>query len=78
MSPDHEEHLQKIKTEISQLIDSKYRAGQKQHGGSLFHKAGLLDMAVEEIVDLVVYILTLKQQLIGEYKVIKGLKDIDE
>jgi len=77
MTDEHEEHLAKIKKQIVQLIDSKYRKGQIEHGGNLYHKPGIVDFAIEEIVDLVVYILTLKQQLEGEYEAIDGLKDAD-
>jgi hypothetical protein len=63
MDPEHEAHLDTIKTQITELIDTKYRAGQKEHGGTLWQKPGLLDEAIKEVVDLAVYLLTLKEQI---------------
>jgi len=41
----------------------KYVTGQKEHGGNLWEKEGLLDMAIDEAIDQVIYLLTLKKQL---------------
>jgi len=71
MTPQQEQHLQKIKEEFCRLYDVKYRAGQKEHGGNLWDKANKIDLAIEEALDLVGYLLTLKQQ-------IKEHKDFDK
>jgi len=63
MTPDQEEHVKRIITKFSSLIDGKYRNGQREHGGDLWKKDGLLDMAIEEVVDLSTYLLTLKESL---------------
>jgi hypothetical protein len=63
MDKDHEDHLARIKTTVAELIDTKYRAGQKEHGGTLWLKPGLLDEAINEVIDLAVYLLTLKEQI---------------
>lgn len=63
MTPEHEQHLQYIKDELLVMLDKKYRAGNAQHGGKLWLKTGLIDMAIEEAIDQVVYLLTLKEQL---------------
>jgi hypothetical protein len=63
MSEDHEDHLNRIKTQVINLIDTKYRAGQKEHGGNLWLKTGLLDEAINEVIDLAVYLLTMKEQI---------------
>ena len=78
MTSEQEEHLRKIKTTFNTLVDEKYRIGQAEHGGSLYNKNGLLDMAIEEVLDLAVYLFTLQQQQNGEYDIIDGLKDLDE
>lgn len=62
MTPDQEEHLEFIQDEFADLVEDKYRKGQKEHGGNLWEKEGLLDMAIDEAIDQVVYLLTLKQQ----------------
>lgn len=59
----HEEHLQQIKDDFTKLVDIKYRSGQKEHGGNLWEKEGLIDMAIDEAIDQVVYLITLKNQL---------------
>jgi hypothetical protein len=58
-----ENHLAEIKAEAARLIDKKYRAGQEEHGGFLPWKGTrfLLDSAIEEALDQVVYLLTLRQ-----------------
>jgi len=63
MSDDHIAHLNKIVNEFTQLASVKYVTGQKEHGGNLWEKEGLLDMAIDEAIDQVIYLLTLKKQL---------------
>ncbi len=63
MTEEQEKHLQFIKDEFCEAVDKKYRAGQKEHGGDLWLKKGMLNFALEEITDLYVYMRTLKQQL---------------
>lgn len=41
----------------------KYLRGQAEHGGQLWQKSGLLDMAIDEAIDQVIYLLTLREQL---------------
>jgi hypothetical protein len=63
MTPEQEKHLQSIKDKFCADVDKKYRKGQIEHGGNLWLKEGMLEMAMEEITDLYVYMQTLKQQL---------------
>jgi hypothetical protein len=63
MDKAHETHLEKIKTTTLELIDKKYRQGQEQHGGNLWLKPGLIDEAINEAIDQVTYLLTLKDQI---------------
>lgn len=46
-----------------QLIYAKYMDGQQEHGGRLWRKRGIIDMAIEEAVDQVIYLLTLRDQM---------------
>lgn len=62
MTPDHEAHLQRIKTRFAADVDAKYRAGQMQHGGRLWEKPGALENAYAEVLDLAVYLLTAMEQ----------------
>lgn len=62
----HANHLLSLTEEISKRVRKKYIKGQREHGGQLWLKKGLIDMAIEEAIDQVVYLLTLKQQLEGK------------
>jgi hypothetical protein len=70
MKPSQEKHLLNIKSEFCSLVDPKYRKGVAEHGGNLWDNDPLkvLDFAIEEAVDQVVYLLTLKEQLKPVYK----------
>lgn len=61
MTPD--EHREQIIQQAVQRIDLKYRRGQAEHGGQLWTKPGIIDMAIDEATDQLVYLLTLKEQL---------------
>jgi hypothetical protein len=63
MTTQQEEHLKKVKDSFSNEVDRKYRAGQAQHGGNLWLKKDLIGKALEEIIDLYVYMATLKEQI---------------
>ncbi len=63
MTDAHHEHVAGLISTLEDLIISKYEAGVKEHGGQLWEKKGLIDMAIDEAVDQVVYLLTLKQQI---------------
>lgn len=62
MSDDQEAHLKFLVYKFGRLVDPKYRKGAAEHGGNLFevNKEQLLDYAIEEAIDQVVYLLTLK------------------
>ena len=64
MTQDQEIHLARIKNIFRDLADTKYRVGQAEHGGNLFDMASqdLLDNAINEAIDQVVYLLTLKDK----------------
>jgi len=63
MTEVQEHHLRTVKERFAELVDKKYRAGQVEHGGNLWQKNGLIDFTIEEAIDQVVYLLTLKEQL---------------
>ena len=68
MTPEQERHLGRIKANFSSKVDTKYRAGQREHGGDLIHNNALaiIDMAINEAVDQVVYLETLREVLVGQ------------
>lgn len=59
----YQEHIRQILGDFSQIASQKYMAGVREHGGHLWEKNGLIDMAIEEAVDQVIYLLTLKKQI---------------
>ncbi|SRR5712692_2310914 len=65
MSANQERHLLSIKETFMRLVDAKYRAGQIAHGGDLWRKTReeLLDEAIAESIDQVIYLLTLKEKM---------------
>lgn len=63
MDQQHQEHLKTILKDFCDLASKKYVAGQKEHGGKLWMKAGIIDMAIEEAIDQVIYLFTLKWQI---------------
>jgi hypothetical protein len=69
MTPDQEAHLKKIKEQFALQVDLKYRSGQKEHGDNLYEMASMkvLNEAINEAVDLFVYLTTLKQQLLERH-----------
>lgn len=67
MTQAQESHLARVKVGFIELVDAKYRAGAAEHGGELLALPDLtvLDLAIEEAVDQVVYLLSLKEKLTG-------------
>jgi hypothetical protein len=63
MTKDDKAHLKRLVHQAGTLMIKKYAKGVKEHGGHLWQKPGLLDEAIDEATDQVVYLLTLKEQL---------------
>ncbi len=63
MTPSQEKHLNEILKEVRSKIDTKYRAGQAEHGGDLWERVPLIDDIMDEAVDQTTYSLTLKGQI---------------
>lgn len=62
MDAQHEAHLGRIIKQFSDEVSAKYRKGQAEHGGNLWQKPGMLDYAIEEALDQVVYLFTMREQ----------------
>jgi len=65
MTDQQKEHRAKIMQAASMRIHAKYEAGAIEHGGLLSDLSAdaLLENAIDEAVDQVVYLLTLKDKL---------------
>jgi len=65
MNDRQEEHLAWLVTEVAKRLDGKFRSGDAEHGGpgirDLPHSV-LLDHAIEEALDQLAYLLTLRRQ----------------
>ena len=63
-----EEHLARVTADAIRLIDAKYRKGAAEHHGELLQVPALeiLDQAIDEAIDQVVYLLSLKEKLLKE------------
>ncbi len=68
MTPEQEAHLGRIKADFARLVDSKYRRGAAEHGGQLLDLPAvrILEQALDEAVDQLVYLLSLKEKLFQE------------
>jgi len=68
MTEEQEAHLMRIRKSFLVRLNDKYREGQKEHGGDLLdHPAlWLLDNAISEAIDQLVYLLTLRESLVGD------------
>lgn len=56
-------HAAGIANRAKRMILDKYMAGQREHGGELWRKQGIIDMAIDEAVDQIIYLLTLRDQI---------------
>ncbi len=62
MTPEQEAHLARVLALVNTGISTKYRDGQAEHGGNLWEKPGLLEEALKEAIDQVIYLTTLIEQ----------------
>lgn len=65
LTPSQMGHAHMISGEFSRLMYDKYEKGAAEHGGNLWDNKPewLLDQALDEAIDQVVYLLTLKEQM---------------
>jgi hypothetical protein len=62
VTPEQDAHLDSLVEQVSADIRAKYEAGQQEHGGNLWEKPGMLEAAIAEVLDLAVYLYTLRSQ----------------
>jgi hypothetical protein len=70
MTQEQEQHLQQIKDRFCEMIDAKYRAGCREHGGNLWDVPAeqLKKEITNEILDLVAYQFTLEMLKVEDGK----------
>jgi len=59
----HEAHASAIATDTGRAIREKYLRGHEEHGGYLPEKPAMLAHATDEVIDLAVYLHTMRTQL---------------
>jgi len=62
MTPQQHDHLQSLIDQTRLLLNAKYRQGTVEHDGNLWDNKDLLGEAINEAIDLITYLLTLKMQ----------------
>lgn len=73
MTEPQEAHLEGVKARFCKEIDPKYRGGQRDNGGDLWEKKGVVKMMREEALDQVTYTDVLIQQFKSFYKILNQL-----
>lgn len=61
---DDRAHVRRVIDWVAENVYTKYAAGIRKHGGHLPDKGGLLHEAECEVLDQVVYVNTLREQLL--------------
>ena len=74
MTEAQEAHALSIGDRIHAKIIKKYALGAKEHGGNLWenHPLDMIDFAIDEVTDLGVYLLTLRDQLVESVELTEG------
>lgn len=72
MKKANKDHMLRVSADFVIAYQKKYPKGQKQHGGNLWQKPGMLKNMEEEILDQWSYYHVMKEQLVSI------LVDIDE
>ncbi len=62
MDVQSEAHRKRIVDRFTADFNAKYENGQRDHGGLMCEKPGMLQHAIEEALDLVAYLYTLQEQ----------------
>ncbi len=69
MTAEQDAHLARILARLTGDVRAKYEAGQSHHGGNLWEKPGMLEAALEEVLDLAVYLYTALEQRDGRARI---------
>jgi hypothetical protein len=63
MTPAQQQHIEKIVNDFRVNAIAKYEKGANEHGGNLWEVENLVDMAIEELTDGIIYLSTAKEQI---------------
>lgn len=67
MTDAQESHIKQVLSSVSDALLDKYARGAEEHDGNLWDKTalGLLDEAINESLDMVVYLFTLRDKIVA-------------
>lgn len=68
MNKKQNKHINDLINLASSLMKSKYENGVKEHEGNLWESKNILDEAINEALDLLIYLLTIKYQKLWQKK----------
>jgi hypothetical protein len=65
MTPEQTDHVRRIDRQMSRRLHVKYAKGASEHGGNIWDLTAmeLLDNAIDEAADQIVYLSTLRDKL---------------
>lgn len=63
MTPEQERSMGDALARFREKAESKYRAGQAEHGGNLWDRSQILDEIENEVIDQWFYVQVLRQKL---------------
>jgi len=63
LNSEHWGHLNDIVIWFGRVFSSKYQKGQSEHGGRMWEKPGIGTCLEQEVIDLVCYHKTMKDQM---------------
>lgn len=71
-------HRESILADVARDFRKKYDRGQQEHGGNLWEHTDLIDRAIEETLDHIAYLYTLRTQLGHLTKYLPKLPPLEE
>lgn len=63
MTPEQQAHRERVLAQFTEDFRRKYDKGQREHGGNLWERVELINWAIEEAIDQVAFLYTLREQL---------------
>jgi hypothetical protein len=80
MTPQQQKHMEDALLSLAHNAITKYSKGQKEHGGNMWCKSGMLKNLENEVIDFVFYSATIREQLQVALKCLKTnrYKDAEE
>ena len=68
ISEEQKDHIEYLQEQFHKKVADKYIAGVKEHKGFILNTytdLAIIDMAIEETIDQFVYLMTLRERMVG-------------